>query len=477
MKLAAVYSIWNKKKISSFELLILILVICLPLIIKADGGYIPTSDVDVYGPGQKAIIAWNGTVESIILSEDAYATGDSTALKVIPLPSTPIYIEEGRTETFEKMSSLINSRRALYRIYVGESATETTADQEPSYEIIFYGKIKSHNITVIRVDNATRFLEEAELFLASLGYATQIPFENIESIVNQYMQNDIHYFVFDLVDLTTEITSIEPLAYTFNCNYLYYPMVISSTASGDTAITLFVLTESPLNNGEFPKGVDYGHFIYELPAIPTSFPTGATVTYATQSTTILRAMQFDISHEELQYLFSDMQNSSSRIPTFFSSGCWISVLTYEGALKSLNTDLIIKTMLTEWSTITQEITTTKLQTTRTVHSTAYFTPYNLIEGRTTTYTTTTGWDMTGTAYPPWHWIGVHTTTTVVVNGPTTITFSRLPLIEYLETTTQSHTTQTMDKIIVVPEFSNLLIPLIIVILLFTLIMLARRNIK
>ena len=39
----------------------------------ADRCILPITDVDVYGPGQKAIIAWNGEVERLILSTDIYA--------------------------------------------------------------------------------------------------------------------------------------------------------------------------------------------------------------------------------------------------------------------------------------------------------------------------------------------------------------------------------------------------------------------
>ena len=46
-------------------------------VVSADRGMIPTSDVSVYGPGQKAIIAWNGEEEVLILSTDVYTSENS----------------------------------------------------------------------------------------------------------------------------------------------------------------------------------------------------------------------------------------------------------------------------------------------------------------------------------------------------------------------------------------------------------------
>ncbi len=55
----------------------------------ADRGMIPISDVSVHGPGQKASIAWDGEVESLILSTDVYASGDTMVLELLPLPAEP----------------------------------------------------------------------------------------------------------------------------------------------------------------------------------------------------------------------------------------------------------------------------------------------------------------------------------------------------------------------------------------------------
>jgi hypothetical protein len=68
----------------------------------ADRGMIPIkSDVSVYEPGQKAIIAWNKGKEILILSTDVRASGETKVLEVMPLPSVP-KIEKGDLKSFLK---------------------------------------------------------------------------------------------------------------------------------------------------------------------------------------------------------------------------------------------------------------------------------------------------------------------------------------------------------------------------------------
>lgn len=79
---------------------ILILGSLLAPLVHADRCILPITDADVYGPGQKAIIAWNGEVERLILSTDLYATADTKVLEVLPLPSEPS-VSEGSFQSFQ----------------------------------------------------------------------------------------------------------------------------------------------------------------------------------------------------------------------------------------------------------------------------------------------------------------------------------------------------------------------------------------
>ena len=76
--------------------------------VLADRGVVPFGHFDVYEPGQKAIIAWNGEVEVLVLSADLALPpigGEErvVALELIPLPSEPS-VELGSAEVFREIS-------------------------------------------------------------------------------------------------------------------------------------------------------------------------------------------------------------------------------------------------------------------------------------------------------------------------------------------------------------------------------------
>ena len=84
----------------------------------ADRCILPVTDADVYGPGQKAIIAWNGQVEYLILSTDLYASSDTKVLEILPLPSNP-EVQAGDFQSFEAIQDLMtkNMPRAVTSDY------------------------------------------------------------------------------------------------------------------------------------------------------------------------------------------------------------------------------------------------------------------------------------------------------------------------------------------------------------------------
>jgi hypothetical protein len=74
----------------------------------ADRGMISIVPVVRIGqPGQKAIVAWNGHEELIILSTDVRAESSTIVLEILPLPSNPTEVKSGDFESFEKLAELI----------------------------------------------------------------------------------------------------------------------------------------------------------------------------------------------------------------------------------------------------------------------------------------------------------------------------------------------------------------------------------
>jgi hypothetical protein len=301
---------------------VLLLPICLSLVAMplaqvalADRGMVPIGDVSVYGPGQKAIIAWNGDEEIMILSTDVSASGDSQVLEILPLPSEP-KVEKGDFASFEQVNKLIEEH--LPRHW-WDGFRKGMLSPGEGVEIIFHEKIGAHDITVVEAGDSAELVMWAEDFLRDAGIEHEISSPKLESLVSDYIARDIDYFVFDLIEVTSEPKSIEPIVYRFDSDFLYFPLKISTLAEGWTDINLFLLTPEPANlywlprGSELPRGLQMGKFYGRHDNQP---------------------IQFKLTAEELASIDED-------IAGLLEGDAWLAAMAYHGDLAGLTRDLII----------------------------------------------------------------------------------------------------------------------------------------
>ncbi len=302
---------------------VMLLPICLSLVAMplaqvtlADRGMVPIGDVSVYGPGQKAIIAWNGDEEIMVLSTDVSASGDSQVLEILPLPSEP-KIEKGDFASFEQLNRLIEEH---FPRQWWDGFRKGALTPGEGVEIIFHEKIGAHDITVVKAGDSAELVMWAESFLRDAGIEHEISSAKLESLVDDYIARDIEYFVFDLIEVTSEPKSIEPIVYRFNSDFLYFPLKISTLAQGWTDINLFLLTPQPVNlhwlpgGSELPQGLEMGKFYGERGTPP---------------------IQFKLTEEELASINKD-------IAGLLQGDAWLTAMAYHGDLADLTRDLIIE---------------------------------------------------------------------------------------------------------------------------------------
>ncbi|MBS7623791.1 DUF2330 domain-containing protein [Candidatus Bathyarchaeota archaeon] len=276
---------------------------------RADRCVLPTGDADVYGPGQKAIVAWNGEAECLILSTDLYASGDTRVLEVLPLPSKPD-VEEGGFESFEAIQNLMmkNLPRAA------------GAEDKARLDIMFHERIGAHDVTVVRATSA----EDLSRFIADYARGMNIPqpgiVERTRQILTDYLERGFNYWVFDLVNLQSDTRSLEPIIYKFQTQSLYYPLKVSSTAKGSTEILLYLITPGKLDEGFLPPKVRFAHYI------PGDQP-----------------IQFQVTHEELASIDSRISALFAREALTYppSPAAWLTAAKYVGELEDLDFDLEI----------------------------------------------------------------------------------------------------------------------------------------
>ncbi|MBL7119736.1 MAG: DUF2330 domain-containing protein [Dehalococcoidia bacterium] len=255
-----------------------LLILSLPPLVLADSGMIPVLGyISVYEPGQKAIIGWNGEYEVLILSTDVRADDDTMALQVLPLPSEPESIEQGTPDSFLRIGELIGDRYGHRSSWFdcGMAGEEGGA----GVEIVFHEKIGAHDIRVVKAADAGELVEWAEDFLAQNEIEYEISSPELESVVEDYIDEGINFFVFDLIELSREEESVEPIVYQFRSDTLYYPLKISSVTSGATEITLFLVTPGRLADfSQLPKsefeGREYGLTVARTDEKPIQFKLG-----------------------------------------------------------------------------------------------------------------------------------------------------------------------------------------------------------
>jgi len=214
----------------------------------ADRGLIPHNpNVKVFNPTQRAMIAWNGEEEILLLSTDLRASEKTEVLEVIPLPSEPT-VKKGDVEVFRKATALINRKLAERHVLPGKGLDLSREGAPPAGEVTFHEKIGAHDISVTHVLDKSGFIKWVEKYLRSAGVENPTIPEGIKSVVGEYLDEAFSWFVFDAISLDEIPKTGEAIQYRFPCEYLYYPLKISRTAEGDTSVELLVLTPRLLSN-------------------------------------------------------------------------------------------------------------------------------------------------------------------------------------------------------------------------------------
>jgi hypothetical protein len=224
-----------------------LLIIPLFNIASGDGTFFyDRNKFDIYEPGQNAICAWNGKEEIMILSVDVQSsTEDTKIVHVIPFPSKPTYslVEDN---VFEK----INWYKVEDRGYESnvpdywEAFEEYEMNAPNDIDIISHEKIGPHNITVAYVSRSHQFQDWANKYFKSHGLKDISLPEETSNVINHYLIKGYNYFVFDIIDIKNRWQSVEPLAYHFKTDVLYYPLKITSLLDGQTTIDLAFITPS-----------------------------------------------------------------------------------------------------------------------------------------------------------------------------------------------------------------------------------------
>jgi len=227
-----------------------------------DGGSIPFNpNVKIFEPNQRAMIAWNGEEEILVLSTDLRASAPTKVLEVFPFPAEPV-VTEGNIELFANATELINEK-LMYGDGFGEAAGsggwayfgDAGADPPPAARLAFHETIGSHDVAVIQALRMQGFVEWVRNFLDSQHVDNPVIPPPLTHVIEEYIQDGFTWFAFDVVSLTDEAVSKQAIQFRFWTNCLYYPLRITRTEQGATLVTLLILTNELLS---FAHGTGFG---------------------------------------------------------------------------------------------------------------------------------------------------------------------------------------------------------------------------
>lgn len=215
--------------------------------VMADCGSIPFKPgVDVFEPNQRALIAYDGREEILLLSTDLRASEPTKVLEVIPFPNEP-KVTKGDVEVFSRATELINRKLFPVKAKGAMGGGFGAADlggfgRPPAGEVTFQKKIGAHDVSVTHVLDSKRFVSWVDDYLRNSGVDNPTIPPALRKVVNEYLHDGFDWFAFNVVELGIETASKEALQYRFESRLLFYPLRITRTEKGDTTVRLLVLS-------------------------------------------------------------------------------------------------------------------------------------------------------------------------------------------------------------------------------------------
>jgi len=210
-------------------------------VVSADGGFVPFKDFDVEEPGQRAIIAWNGSREMMILSVDAIAEGQTSVVHIVPFPEMP-HVSRGNASSFQRLEETLNwdPYGGYYGGNDGQSGGQGGGNGSGYTP---YQLTSSRTIIPLHAESSEDVLAWVDGYILDNQGDEETHPDRFMEIIESYISKGIQDFIIDIVDLSENITTVEPIVYEFNTTSLFFPLEISSMIKGSSLIQLALIVD------------------------------------------------------------------------------------------------------------------------------------------------------------------------------------------------------------------------------------------
>lgn len=303
------------EKIEVIIIFVLSLILLAPLSGSANRGMINIGpeEVIIRESAQNAIIAWNGCEEIIVLSTDVLSSEPTLVLEVFPLPSNPEKVEEANFDSFRKLGAIINEHIKVIR----EKVLTGGRGADDGVEIKFHKQIGAHDVTIVKVDDAGSFLKWVKEFAKGKKLSFSGISSEFKNAVSNYLDKDIRFFVFDIIETSKASESIRPLVYRFKTDFLYYPFEITATSDAgesDSNINLFLITKGIIDQ--------------DIVRLSGLWPRAG----------------FD---KKIILTRQELREINPALDELFKSDAFAMCVWYHGSLKRLNRDLLVRDVFSD----------------------------------------------------------------------------------------------------------------------------------
>jgi len=203
---------------------------------RADRGGISVVGVDIEEPAQRAIIAYNGMDEIIILQTDVKATQETRVVEFMPLPSKP-EVSLAPKGCFKALKKIVSRYGFAYPGGKSEGRHPGTTP----VQVVVEAQLGPHDVTVVEIEEVDAFVKWVEAFFEKKELGRPVLGDELRAVTKDYLDHGFRFFAFDVVKVSAEAQTVRPLAYEFRTPRLYYPLKVTNLYGGWGTVELFVI--------------------------------------------------------------------------------------------------------------------------------------------------------------------------------------------------------------------------------------------
>lgn len=224
------------------RLVLLAALVCSNGFARADRGGIRTEPINIEEPAQRAIIAHNGVREWIFLQTEVRAEKATKVVEFMPLPAKP-RVSLAPEGCFAALRDLLERHNFRYHVASSGARAEMGAagDAPELVKVVVSAQLGPHAVTVAEVQDTDAFVAWVRDFFRQndLGEPALTP--ELREVVAGYLARDVRFFAFDVLTVSPEQQTVQPLTYEFRSDHLYYPLVVTNLYGGTGAVELFTI--------------------------------------------------------------------------------------------------------------------------------------------------------------------------------------------------------------------------------------------